>query len=225
MDVPRPDAEAPSIREVVRGAALKIARAREQLLEASNSEVRVLTEEEEWAEDRRESERENQDATWRILREEIAAEGYDLDDAAVQSEMRDALADLEPIIETAMDVEDERLLRVAARKVLREGAEHPVHPGVSPVHPAVESSLRAARRHRDPRQLAAWAQVYRPQRIRRTIHSLPHGARHRRAPGRRPLRRAGSRRTTAPTRAGPDEGDPEPVGTRPRSCWQTAGAW
>jgi len=38
-------------------------------------------------------------------------------------------------------------------------------------------------------------------------------------------RTSGSRRTAAPTRAGPsDEGDPEPVGTRPRACWQTAGA-
>jgi hypothetical protein len=43
--------------------------------------------------------------------------------------------------------------------------------------------------------------------------------RHRRAAGRPPVRRSGSRRGT-PTRAGPDSGDPEPVGACPRACWQ-----
>lgn len=39
--------------------------------------------------------------------------------------------------------------------------------------------------------------------------------RHRRAPGRKPFRRPGSRRATAPTRGDPDEDDPEPPAPAP----------
>jgi hypothetical protein len=42
------------------------------------------------------------------------------------------------------------------------------------------------------------------------------GARHRRIPGARPVHHHGSRRTGAGSRAGPDDGDPEPPGLTPR---------
>lgn len=49
--------------------------------------------------------------------------------------------------------------------------------------------------------------------ITKTIARASCGARHRRTPGRKPVRHAGSRRTSAPTRAGPaDPDDPDPPG-------------
>jgi hypothetical protein len=59
-------------------------------------------------------------------------------------------------------------------------------------------------------------------RLRKFGITLPSGRAPRQATN---ARRRGSCRSAAPTRAGPsDEGDPEPVGPRPRTCWQPAGA-
>lgn len=61
--------------------------------------------------------------------------------------------------------------------------------------------------------------------VRRALRPLTHGARHRRAPGARPVRRSGSRRSSQASRDGPSEPADEPPGldVPPRSA--LAEAW
>ena len=65
-----------------------------------------------------------------------------------------------------------------------------------------------------PRHRQAYLSVYAPRRER--VHSRRHDGCHRRAPGRRPVHRRGSRRT-ASTRGDPDDGSDLPPGLTPRT--------
>jgi hypothetical protein len=80
----------------------------------------------------------------------------------------------------------------------------------------------------DPEARKVWEHVYRPtacsgERIRPPVRLLSHGARHRRAPGRRARHRHGSRRASG-VRSGqdPGDGDPEPPAPAPGAERQQA---
>ena len=100
---------------MVRDAALKVARAHEEILNSPDSEIRVLTSDE-WEADRRDLEDAKREATWRIVRDEVGAEGYDVDDEAIRSQMQEAIEPLEIIVAKAIHAEGERIAREATRR-------------------------------------------------------------------------------------------------------------
>ncbi len=133
------------------------------------------------------------DAAWagelgRIIAAELTAEGVEL----TADDVAELTAEIDGDITTALELDHERSDRyVQARYCWGE-------PG--PIEGGEYRLLN------DPHARATWQRVFRPV--------LVHGARHRRAPGRRPVHRRGSRRTASSCRAGPggdeppDDGEP-----------------
>lgn len=167
--------------EVVLDAAPAIRRARDEVLMSMDIDW-------ESDEDFQDLEYAERKATDRVIREALADAGYDLSEEEWTLQVYEFEDIVEMIVEQAEEYEYQR----------KYGDLERAYDG-------------------DPEYREAWEQVYRPELStsrawyrRLPTQLLPHGQ-HRRAPGRRPIRRQGSRRASG-LRSGQDPGgDPDPA--------------